>query len=185
MSSNIDDEEPTSTEKSADLKNKEDIIKYVENQELSLKKQEQLENSMCLVFVCASVLFNIAGNEIFHAWLQNLRPGFNIPSSRTLAERIFNKQIIKLTLEDVLTIADKAEKLNDNNSDKGSIKNDKIEFELLDELLKLEETFDLNYEIFTEKGQSNSIESNSKNVVEEQPNYDYNVDNLVDKMFAK
>ncbi|CAG8602916.1 28306_t:CDS:2 [Racocetra persica] len=244
-----------------------------ENQKskLPLKRQEQLENGMCFAFVCAGVSFNVAGNEIFRAWLQDLRPGFNIPSPRTLAGRIFNKQIIKgsfskcilsqailvaqffrsshiansaleneiqinnivgegikqyvatrwssyydsiylilrlkvafvrildhnpdiitndevyaiLNKGDVLTIADEAGELDDNDSDEGSIEDDEIEFESLDELLKLEETFDLNHEIFTEKGQSNSIESNSENVVEEQPNYDYNVDNLIDEMFAK
>ncbi|CAG8833110.1 9582_t:CDS:2, partial [Racocetra persica] len=72
------------------------IIKYVENQELPLKRQEQLEDGMCLAFVCAGISFNVAGNEIFRAWLQELRPGFNIPSPKTLAGRIFNKQLIKV-----------------------------------------------------------------------------------------
>ncbi|CAG8727108.1 10844_t:CDS:2, partial [Racocetra fulgida] len=59
-------------------------------------RQEQLENDMCLAFVCASISFNVAGNEIFRGWLQNLRPGFKIPSPKTLAERILNKQIIQV-----------------------------------------------------------------------------------------
>ena len=79
-----------------DSRNKEDILKYIENQELPLKRQEQLENSMCLAFICAGILFNVAGNEIFRAWLQDLRPGFKIPSSKILAGRIFSKQLVQV-----------------------------------------------------------------------------------------
>ncbi|CAG8813896.1 31640_t:CDS:2 [Gigaspora margarita] len=65
-----DDENQKSKKRKLDLKNKEDILKYVKNQELSLKRQEQLEN--------------------------DLRPGFKIPSPKILVERIFNKQVIQI-----------------------------------------------------------------------------------------
>ncbi|RIB22269.1 hypothetical protein C2G38_1013871 [Gigaspora rosea] len=52
--------------------NKGDILKYIENQELSSKRQEQLADGMCLAFICAGVPFNVASNKIFRAWLQDL-----------------------------------------------------------------------------------------------------------------
>ncbi|CAG8580421.1 499_t:CDS:2 [Cetraspora pellucida] len=207
------------------LKSKRDILKYVENQELSSKRQEQLENGMCLAFVCMGISFNVAKNEIFHVWLQDLRPGFKIPSSKTLAERIFNKQIIQiyrkkrirlafekvealakihqyyttyvkeeisyinheLTLEDMLAIANEIRELDDNNLDEGSGKDNndnESEFKLLDEILDLEEIFDLNHEIFKENIQNNNIRLDSEHVAEEEPNYNYNIDNLVNKVFV-
>ena len=61
-----DDENQKSTKKrKLDIKNKDNILKYVENQELPLKRQEQLENGMCLAFVCTGILFNVTKNEIF------------------------------------------------------------------------------------------------------------------------
>ncbi|CAG8517121.1 5644_t:CDS:2 [Racocetra fulgida] len=271
---NKDTEEQTSNKKrKTDLKDNEEIPKVVENQELSIKRQEQLEEGMCLAFVCAGIPFNVAGNEIVHAWFQNLEPGFKVPSPKTLARRIFNKQIIQveakmeselqsqyrtiaiyastlwkafgksestcqqllgqlasykeneppfdvpfepdcqtpqtwwksiedihryyithakeeisyidreLTLEDVLTVANGVEELDDNDSDEGSA-DDETEFESLDEVLNLEKDFDLNHEVFWEEGQSYNIEPNSENVVEEQPNYDYNVDSLVDEILT-
>ncbi|CAG8772075.1 13339_t:CDS:1, partial [Ambispora leptoticha] len=90
-----DESQNSSKKRKADTKNKEDILKYVESQELPSKRQEQLEDGMCRAFVCAGISFNVAKNEIFRAWLQELRPGFNIPSPKTLAGRIFNKQLIK------------------------------------------------------------------------------------------
>ncbi|RIB24065.1 hypothetical protein C2G38_2032200 [Gigaspora rosea] len=89
-----DDENQSNKKRKADPKNKEDILKYVENREISSKRQDYLENGMCRAFACAGVSFNVAGNEIFRAWLQDLRPGFDIPSPKTLAERIFNKQLV-------------------------------------------------------------------------------------------
>jgi hypothetical protein len=93
---NDDESQKPNKKRKLNSNNNEDILKYVENQELPSKRQEQLENGMCLAFICAGISFNVAGNEIFRAWLQDLRPGFNIPSSKTLAGRIFNKQIIQV-----------------------------------------------------------------------------------------
>lgn len=94
---NKDTEEQTSNKKrKTDLKNNEEISKVIENQELSIKRQEQLEEGMCLAFVCAGIPFNIAENEIVRAQFQNLEPGFKVPSPKTLAGRIFNKQIIRV-----------------------------------------------------------------------------------------
>ncbi|CAG8816124.1 9383_t:CDS:2, partial [Gigaspora rosea] len=47
--------------------------------------------------------------------------------------------------------------------------------------LDLEEIFDLNHEIFRENGQNNNIRSDSEHVAEEDPNYNYDVDDLVDE----
>ncbi|CAG8670107.1 827_t:CDS:2 [Cetraspora pellucida] len=47
----------------------------------------------------------------------------------------------------------------------------------------LEESFELNHEVFKEKGKSDNTESNSENIVGEQPNYNYDVDSLVDEIF--
>ncbi|CAG8676271.1 647_t:CDS:2, partial [Gigaspora rosea] len=234
------------------------ILKYVENQELSSKRQEQLADGMCLAFICVGVPFNVASNKIFRAWLQDLRPGFNIPNNKTLAGTIFNKQMIQVEAKienessplansmleneiqinnivvafirilehnsdvisnnevymilnrgsfyddlhfmtsilrpikesiiqlekDVLAITDEIGELDDDNSDEDSdnYDYDGVEFKTLDELLVLEESFDLNHEIFREEGQNNNIESDLENeVVEEQPNYDYDVNSLVDE----
>ncbi|CAG8800048.1 9533_t:CDS:1, partial [Gigaspora margarita] len=88
-----------------------------------------------------------------------------------------------------LAVTDEIGELDDDNSDKGSdnfnYDYDSMEFKILDELLDLEKSFNLNYEIFREEGQNNNIESDLKNeVVEEQPNYDYEVNSLVDKVFT-
>ncbi|CAG8838043.1 42305_t:CDS:2, partial [Gigaspora margarita] len=91
-----DEDQKSNKKQKVDIKNKEDILKYIENQELTPKRQEQLENGMCLAFVCAGISFNVAKNKIFHTWLQDLRPGFKIPGFKTLAWRIFNKQIIRV-----------------------------------------------------------------------------------------
>ncbi|CAG8821059.1 17140_t:CDS:2, partial [Gigaspora margarita] len=64
---------------------------------------------------------------------------------------------------------DEIGELDDDNSDE-------------DELLDLEESFDLNHEIFREEDHNNNIESDLEDeVVEEQPNYNYNVNSLVDQ----
>ncbi|CAG8842090.1 13946_t:CDS:2, partial [Gigaspora margarita] len=73
-----------------------ELTKDNENQKISSKRQDYLENGMCRAFACAGVSFNVAGNEIFRAWLQDLRPGFDIPSPKTLAGRIFNKQLVQV-----------------------------------------------------------------------------------------
>lgn len=83
----------------------------------------------------------------------------------------------------MLAVTDEIGELDDDNSDEGSddydYDYDGVEFETLDELLDLEESFDLNHEIFREEGQTNNIESDLENeVVEEQPNYDYDVNSL-------
>ncbi|CAG8849392.1 7257_t:CDS:2, partial [Racocetra persica] len=54
------------------------------------------------------------------------------------------------------------------------------ELTLEDVLVVANETgdFDLSHEVFKENGQSDNTESNFENVVEEQPNYDYDVDSL-------
>ncbi|CAG8590880.1 21404_t:CDS:2 [Racocetra persica] len=76
--------------------NKDNIFKYVESQELTSKRQKQLENRMCHAFACAEISFNIAANKIFCARIQDLKPGFKIPSSKTFARKILNKQIIQV-----------------------------------------------------------------------------------------
>ncbi|CAG8825982.1 12585_t:CDS:1, partial [Racocetra persica] len=81
----------------------------------------------------------------------------------------------ELTLEDVLTVANGVEELDDNDSNEGSA-DDETELESLDETLNLEKDFDLNHEVFGEEDQNYNIKSNSENVAEEQPNYDYNID---------
>lgn len=89
----------------------------------------------------------------------------------------------------MLAVTDEIGELDDDNSDEGSddydYDYDGVEFETLDELLDLEESFDLNHEIFREEGQTNNIESDLENeVVEEQPNYDYDVNSLGDEVFT-
>ncbi|CAG8465197.1 12525_t:CDS:2 [Racocetra fulgida] len=66
-----DENQDANKKQKTDSKNKEDLLRYVENQELSSKRQEQLKNGMCLA-------------------------GFEISSSKTLAGRIFNNQLIKV-----------------------------------------------------------------------------------------
>ncbi|CAG8600842.1 16170_t:CDS:2, partial [Cetraspora pellucida] len=46
------------------------------------------------------------------------------------------------------------------------------------------EDFDLNHEAFGEKDQTDNVKLGSENIVEKEPNYDYNVDSLVDELFA-
>ncbi|CAG8552623.1 656_t:CDS:2 [Racocetra fulgida] len=267
-----DESQNSSKKRKADTKNKEDILKYVESQELPSKRQEQLEDGMCRAFVCAGISFNVAKNEIFRAWLQELRPGFNIPSPKTLAGRIFNKQLIKVEMKMENELQDKKNITLGRGFKRGQYKkiakyastlwkafgkskescrqllgqlasykdneppyNDPFEpdcqtlltwwraiedvydylpFEKVEALAKIHRyytthtkeeisyinreltledvlvvaneagDFDLNHEVFKEKGQSNNTESNSENVVEEQPNYNYDVDSLVDEVFT-
>ncbi|CAG8846262.1 27488_t:CDS:2, partial [Gigaspora margarita] len=95
------DDEPTSafsskTISSNDIDDKPTSAFSSKMTKLTPKRQEQLENGICLAFVCAGVSFNVATNKIFRAWIQDLKPGFKIPSSKTLAGRIFNKQTIRV-----------------------------------------------------------------------------------------
>ncbi|CAG8511275.1 15489_t:CDS:2 [Cetraspora pellucida] len=161
--------------------NKEDILKYVENQEVTPKRQEQLENRMCCAFVYAGIFFNIAANEIFRAWIQDLKPAsgnseescqqllrqlssykegdppFNNPfepdcqmlqtchlprlanklltitSHLASCERVFSTlgwiyrkkrtrlSFEKLTLEDVLNVADGAEELDNGDTEEDDV----------------------------------------------------------------
>ncbi|CAG8663164.1 18522_t:CDS:2, partial [Racocetra fulgida] len=143
-----------------DLKNREDILKYVENQDLPLKRQEQLENGICLTFACKGIAFNVARNEIFRMWLQDLKPGFKIPSPKMLARRIFNKQIIK----------------KDFGNSESTCQ------QLLEQLFSYKENEPPYNDPFKpEKWTNNNIELNSANIIEEEPNYDYNVDSLVNE----
>ncbi|CAG8851363.1 13790_t:CDS:2, partial [Gigaspora margarita] len=100
FSSNDIDDEPTLafSSKTTSLNDIDDESTSAFSSKMTSNKQqkEQLENRMCLAFVCAGVSFNVAANEIFRAWIQDLKPGFKIPSSKTLAERIFNKQTIRV-----------------------------------------------------------------------------------------
>ncbi|RIB04622.1 hypothetical protein C2G38_2148936 [Gigaspora rosea] len=250
-----DDEDQKSNKKrKVDLKNKEDILKYVENQELTPKRQEQLKNDMCLAFVCAGISFNVAKNKIFHAWLQDLRLGFKIPGSKTLAGRIFNKQIIRVEVKmeseiqnkNYITLGSFYDDLYFMTTVLRPIKESIVQLESRDStladcfiyLIKLASTIyqmpqdqhvifrrhcvnsinrrllefnnDIYYlayflhpkfkghgfkrgqykkisrfaEIFRENGQNNNIRSDSEHVAEEDPNYNYDVDDLVDKVFA-
>ncbi|CAG8827360.1 24539_t:CDS:2, partial [Gigaspora margarita] len=55
------------------------------------------------------------------------------------------------------------------------------QFKLLDENLHLEESFDLNHQIFGGTNLNDNIELSSKNVVDEKPNYNYDLDSVVDE----
>ncbi|CAG8829122.1 26390_t:CDS:2, partial [Gigaspora margarita] len=101
----------------------------------------------------------------------------------TLAVKLFN--IILHSVSYVLAIANEVEEFDNSDSDEnsGEDDNDEIEIELLDKTLDLEEIFDLNYEIFKENGQNN-IRSDSEHVAKEDPNYNYNIDDLVNEVFA-
>ncbi|CAG8844321.1 28987_t:CDS:1, partial [Gigaspora margarita] len=92
-----------------------------------------------------------------------------------------------LTLEDMLIVANESGELDndDSDSEEDYIEDSEVEFESLDEILYLEAKFDLDHEIFGGNGRSNndSSRSGSENVVE--PNYNYNVDNLVDEIFTR
>ncbi|CAG8714892.1 42013_t:CDS:1, partial [Gigaspora margarita] len=92
----------------------------------------------------------------------------------------------ELTLEDVLIITNESGELDadDSDSKEDFIEDNEVEFELLNEILCLEEKFDLDHEIFEGNGRSNNdnLRSSSENV---EPNYDYNVDNLVDEIFTR
>ncbi|CAG8437824.1 2652_t:CDS:2 [Scutellospora calospora] len=256
------DNQNTTKKRKTDSKNKEDLLKYVENQELTSKRQEHLENSMCLAFICAGISFNTAENKIVptlvaqffkashiaNSALENeiqinnivvafvrlayfLHPKFkgysfkrgqykkiakyastlwkalgNSESScQKLLEQLasykvnespFNDpfesdcqtpQIYELTLEDILIVANETRKLDNNDSDEDSVE-DYVEdseegFESFDEILKLEEAFDFDHEIFRENSENNNIRLGSEDVVEENPNYNYNIDSLVDEIF--
>ncbi|CAG8452790.1 8909_t:CDS:1, partial [Scutellospora calospora] len=90
-----------------------------------------------------------------------------------------------LTLENILTIACEFEESDEeDNIDKDYVENNKAEFKLFDGVLNLKESFDLNHDIFEEKSENNIIKIDNENVVEEQPNYDYNIDSLVDEIFT-
>ncbi|CAG8489975.1 4287_t:CDS:2 [Gigaspora rosea] len=58
-----------------------------------------------------------------------------------------------------------------------------LEFESLDEILDLEERFDLNHEIFGGTNPNDNIELSSENMVDEEPNYDYDLNSVVDEFF--
>ncbi|CAG8841060.1 25638_t:CDS:2, partial [Gigaspora margarita] len=51
------------------------------------------------------------------------------------------------------------------------------------DILNLEESFNLNNEFFGGKGEKNNNELDNENVVEKDPNYNYDVNSLVDEMF--
>jgi hypothetical protein len=88
----------------------------------------------------------------------------------------------ELTLEDILIVANETSELGDDNSDEDYDEDNETEFESYDEALNLEGSFDLNHEIFREQGENN-IQLGPEDVVEKEPNYDYNVDSLVDEIF--
>ncbi|CAG8461502.1 1975_t:CDS:2, partial [Scutellospora calospora] len=229
-----DDENQNANKKrTIDSKNKGNILKFVENQELPSKRQDHLEDGMCCAFVCAGISFNITENEIFRAWLQDLRPATLVAQffrSCHIANSALEKEIqinniegggIKryvatrwssyydtlysilrlkvafirvkeisyidreLTLEDVLIVANEIEELDADNYEEDYVEDSEVEFESLDEILSLEEKFDLNHEIFGGNSESNnvSLRSSSENIVEE-PNYNYDVNNLVDEIFT-
>ncbi|CAG8784942.1 27222_t:CDS:2, partial [Racocetra persica] len=100
---NEDNEDQTSNKKrKADLKDNEEIPKLVENEELSIKRQEQLEDSMCLAFVCAGIPFNVAGNENVHAWLQNLGPEVKMESELRSKNYITLAHRLNLICKDIM-----------------------------------------------------------------------------------
>ncbi|CAG8465176.1 12524_t:CDS:1 [Racocetra fulgida] len=92
----------------------------------------------------------------------------------------------ELALEDIFIVANENGELdsNDSDSDEDYVGDSEVEFKSLDEILSLEETFDLDHEIFRESGRNNNATSRSKNIVEKDPNYDYNVDSLVAEIFT-
>ncbi|CAG8524262.1 13177_t:CDS:2 [Cetraspora pellucida] len=234
-------------------KKQEDLLKYVKNQEIPSKRQKHLENGMCLAFICAGISFNAAKNKIVCAWIQDLKPGFKIPTNSALENEIQINNIVgggikryvatrwssyydaicsilhlkvafvrdnllptkimnhllmihlklivkhckhekisyidhELTLEDILIVANETGELNSNDSnedfDKDYVGVSEVGFKSLDEILKLEEAFDFNYEIFRENSKNNNAKLGSEDVVEENPNYDYNIDSLVDEIFT-
>ncbi|CAG8439145.1 3350_t:CDS:2 [Scutellospora calospora] len=90
---------------------------------------------------------------------------------------------VLLTLEDILTIIYEFEKSDEeDNIDKDYVENNEAEFKLFDKVLNLEESFNLNYDIFGEISENNIIRIDNENLVKEQPNYDYNVNSLVDEI---
>ncbi|CAG8688860.1 6348_t:CDS:2, partial [Cetraspora pellucida] len=74
----------------------------------------------------------------------------------------------ELTLEAILILVNKTEKLYGNDSDKDSdedyVEDSKVGFELHNEILKLEEAFDFDHKIFKENDRNNNVNSGFENV---------------------